>query len=175
MSERRNGVFLLAGEAKCLATGDEDGEIGARGEQLGHARGRLDHLLEVVEEEQEPPGPDVLGKRRGCAQLSRRLLEDELRIVDGGERHPEDAVRIGVRAKAGRLESEPRLTRPTWASQREQPDVVPCEELRDLGELLFAAQERRRGHRQVGPIETLEGRKVAPTELVDALRRREIL
>jgi len=45
----------------------------------------------------------------------------------------------------------------------------------DLSELALPAEERRRGHGQVGAVERLEGRKLALAELVHALGGGEVL
>ena len=52
---------------------------------------------------------------------------------------------------------------------------VPVEQADDFGQLALAAQERRRRHGQVRPIERFERRELATSELIDTLGSAEIL
>jgi hypothetical protein len=51
----RDGEIVLAGNAQQLATGDEHLEVGRGLQQVGNVRGSFQHLLEVVEEEEQMP------------------------------------------------------------------------------------------------------------------------
>ena len=71
--------------------------------QLGR---RLDHLLEVVEQEQELALADVLGEAvLGAERLGDRL-GDEGGIAQGGEADPEDARLVRGNERRGGLERE---------------------------------------------------------------------
>jgi len=52
---------------------------------------------------------------------------------------------------------------------------MPHEQCADVCQLLLAADEGRRGHRQVGLVQRLERRELGLSELEDALGSREIL
>jgi hypothetical protein len=51
---------VLAGEPERLAAGHEDAQRGAGTQQVGHGAGGLDDLLEIVEDEQRSPGPQMV-------------------------------------------------------------------------------------------------------------------
>ena len=55
------------------------------------------------------------------------------------------------------------------------PPASVEDRLQDVSQLLLAADERVRGEREVRAVEALQRRECAVTELVDALRGREIL
>jgi hypothetical protein len=86
LGQRLDLVLLLAGEAQRLTAGDEQGDSGSFAQELAERGRRLDHLLEVVEQEQralaaevddELVGSDCRGDRR----------ENALGIASSGERH----------------------------------------------------------------------------------------
>ena len=87
--ERRDPVDVLAGDAQRLAAGRQTARAGAGAQQrLGHAGRRLDHVLAVVEDQQELLGADrardTLG-RHGArsereAERARHGGRDELGI-----------------------------------------------------------------------------------------------
>ena len=58
--------------------------------------------------------------------------------------------------------------------ERQQPRAV-LQQRRDLGQLLLAAEERRRRYRQIRPVQRLEGWERAVAELVHALGSRQVL
>src|SRR5581483_10274018 len=105
----------------------------AASEQLAERRCGVEQLLEVVEQEQHP----ALADRRGEVALHTdhpgdRRLEQE-RVVDGGERNPEDAA-VELRDELGRhLEGEPRLAAAARADERDEPVLArERDELRQL-------------------------------------------
>ena len=71
----------------------------------------LDHLLEVVEQEEHLPLADVLGEPVLRAERLRDRLRHERGLAEGGEPDPED-TRLVRRDELRRgLESEPGLAR----------------------------------------------------------------
>ena len=85
---------------------------------------RLHHLLEVVEEAEHRLVRDVLGEAVLRAERLRRRREDERRIAQRRERHPPDAVGIGLGGQAGRLQRKPRLSGAARPGQGEQARVL---------------------------------------------------
>ena len=65
--------------------------MGQRLEQRAELWRRLDHLLEVVEQEQQLTLADVLDEAVLCAERPCNRLRDECRIAERGEPDPEDA------------------------------------------------------------------------------------
>ena len=72
---------------------------------------RLDHLLEVVEQEEHLALGDVLGEAVLRAERLRDRLGDERGVAQGGEPDPEDACLVLGHEGGGRLEREPGLAR----------------------------------------------------------------
>ncbi len=101
-----------------------------------------------------------------------RALE-ERRIAKRLERNPEDAVREGLGCVCGHLERESRLPAATRSRQRKQ--AVRADELTELLELSPTANERRLLDRQIRPVQRLQRRKLAVSELVQMLRRAQVL
>src|SRR5439155_10500566 len=85
--------------------------------------GGLDHLLEVVEQQQHPLPLEICGKR--LAKLFTRRFahrqrlrdprNDELWIPDRCKRDKEHAALESIQQLACDLEREPRLAGPSWA------------------------------------------------------------
>ena len=130
--ERRHGVLLLAGQVKRLPARDQQLEAGAGAEQLPQRAGRLDHLLEVVEQDEQPLVADVLGELGPRPERLRRRREHELRVPQRRKRHPPDALGIPLRAGRGCLEREPRLAAPARPGEGEQAHVLPREQPQHL-------------------------------------------
>ena len=118
---------------------------------------------------------DVLGEAVLGAERLRCRLEDELGVAQRSERHPPDPVREGVGGLCRGLQGEPGLPRPAGPGQGEQAGVLAGEEREHLGELALPAEEGGGRDGQVRPVERLERRELAVSELVDPLRRREVL
>ena len=135
----------------------------------------LHHLLEVVEEAEHRLVGDVLGEAVLRAERLRRGREDERRVAQRRERDPPHAVGVGVGGEAGRLQREPRLAGAARPGQGEEARVVCARSVDDLGELLLAAEEGCRWHRQVRAVQALERGEVGLSELVDALGSDEVL
>jgi hypothetical protein len=104
-----------------------------------------------------------------------RRFEHEVRVAKWRKRNPEDPIGIAVAGVRGRLQPEPRLAGAARSGQGQQADVLPREQLFNLLEFVLATEERRRGNRQVRPVQRPQGREVVVSQLVDALRRRQVL
>ena len=111
LGERRHRVLDLALDAQELAARDEQREVGAGLDERGELGRRLDHLLEVVEQEQQLALADVLGEAVLGAERLRDRLGDERRVAERGEPDPEDARLVLGHELGGGLEREPRLAR----------------------------------------------------------------
>ncbi|TMH45807.1 MAG: hypothetical protein E6H54_04540 [Betaproteobacteria bacterium] len=101
-------------------------------------------------------GPNELGRR-------------ELR-----EPNEEDAARERLKKLRPDLQAEARLATSSGPRESDQP-LGAEKHRRQLGELPHAADERIRSNRQVRRVQAPERRKVAVAELVNALRRCQIL
>ena len=94
--ERRHAIDVLARRAQRLAAGREDARVRTGAQQrLGHARRRLDHVLAVVEHEQEL----LAAQRRGHA-LRRAGAGWQREPERGGDRD-RDQLGIGQRRQLG--------------------------------------------------------------------------
>ena len=82
LRKRRHWVLHLARDPQQLAARDEELQIGAGLEQPSQLGGRLDHLLEVVEQEQQLALCDVLGQAVLRPKQLRDRLGHERRIAD---------------------------------------------------------------------------------------------
>ena len=109
------------------------------------------------------------------AERLRDGRQDELRVVERRERHPEDAVREAVGRGARRLQREACLADAARAGERQQARLARAQEVGERVELAGAAEERRRGDGQVGAVEALQRRELGAAELVDPLGRGEVL
>ena len=173
VDERRHGVLLLAAQMHRLATRHEHLQIRACADELGHVGGRGEEVLEVVEVDEQPLVGDVPDHVLGVERLRRRV-EHELRVAQRRERHPVHAVgeRFGDGARG--LQREPCLAAPACARQRQQTRAVE-QQRAHLRELSLPTEERRRRHGQVGAVEAPERRKLLVSQLVEPLRRGEVL
>ena len=101
---------------------------GTRTQEVGHERGGLDDLLEVVELKQE--SRVAQHRLRPCDQRLVDHLSHGQRLADGGshqrwitdrrERNDRDTIGEVIRHRCCRTQREPRLADPTRASQCEQ-------------------------------------------------------
>ena len=136
-----------------LAAGREELHGARRRERLREQRGGVEHLLEVVDHEEElllgEVRRELLPGRLVDAERLRDLRQDELGIGDRRERHEEDAVREVLDQLGRRLQREPGLPGAARPGQRDRADVGPAQELDHLGDLAVAPDERRRLHGQV--------------------------
>ena len=98
-----------------------------------------------------------------------------MRVAKRSERHPPEAVGVRLGRLGRRLDRKPGLSGTARAAQRQEPQVLSLQELHDRCKLELPPDHRRRGHRQVRPIEALERRELVLAELEDALGGAEIL
>jgi hypothetical protein len=164
--KRRDRVLDLSLYAEELARGDDEGEVGARRQELRKLGRGVDHLLKVVDEEQQL----ALGDVRGEAVLGPQRLRDRLGyerwVAQGGERDPEHACLVLRDKSGGRLEREPRLAGASWPCEREQTRTR-TDPREHLGELCLPPNEGTRRTGQVRVRDRLEGREGALAELED--------
>ena len=125
--EHGHGVRLLAAHAEAFPARDDDVEPGARLEQRRHLGRRLDHVLEVVEQEQEAAVADELVERGTAPECARRSREDVSGVAHLGERNPPDTVRILVCRGRDGLECQASLAAAARARERQQPHIVASE------------------------------------------------
>ena len=119
--ERRHSVLDFALDAQELAARHEHVQIGAGVEQRRKLGRRLDHLLQVVEQQEQLAFADVLGEAvLGSQRLGNRLAHQR-RVAQRGKADPEDARLVGRDERCRRLERESSLPRPARARQRHQP------------------------------------------------------
>ena len=144
-------------------------------EDCSHLGRGLDDVLEVVEQEQQAPPVDELGQRSAAAERPGGRRTDVRRIGERRKRHPPHTVGIRVRHLAGGVEREPRLPRSAGAGQRQETRVVAASSSPHVGELLLTPEELRRRDREVRPVQRLERRELVVAELVDPLRRAQVL
>ena len=175
LHERRNRVLALGREPQQLAARDDHPQVGARGGQPAKFWGRAEHLLEVVQYEQHPPVADMRGEVAVRADRRADRRQHDLRVTDGLQADPPDAVLVVVHCFRGCLDSEPRLPGAARPGQREQANLRVSEQLQDLAELLLAPDERCRLLRQIRLVERLQRRKVGVAELPDPLGRGQVL
>jgi hypothetical protein len=166
-----NGVFLLAGYVQRLAARHEQVKVGARRKERRELARRLEQVLEVVEEQEQPLVGDVLGEAVLRAERLGRRPEHELRVAERREWHPPNAVRIAVRERGRALHGEPRLTRTARTGEGKKAVLLVQEQRYDFAELAFAPEKRLRGNWEVCLVERLEWRKLFVPDLIDPLRR----
>jgi hypothetical protein len=157
--ERRRGfpgqrcqhVLVLARDAQAGPARYEQAYPRAGASDLDEERRRVDHVLEVVEYEQEARAVEVAGEvllalpqpeRPG----DRRL--DESRVGNRRERDGDDPVGEGVGARVRDGESQARLADSTRTGDREQTNVGTAQDLLDDRGLGVAADEPRRTRRE---------------------------
>ena len=192
--QRRHRQLLLAPQPQPGPAGDEDRQAGRGGEQLGDDRGGLEHVLEVVEHQQQPPLPQVVD--HGVAQRPLALLPHPQRRRDGrghegrvGQRRQvdePDPVGEGVEQLGRRLQRQARLADAARPGQRQQPGPRAgsvrsrAEQRRRPRQLVSPTEERRRLGREVGQstVERVErregGGQAGGDQLGDALRPVEV-
>ncbi len=132
------------------SAGDEELQLRRGREQLAERGCRLDEVLEVVEDEQQPLlGEEVLEalSDRGRAALpeSERLRDrgqDERGIGDRRQRDEEHALGEVLDELGGSLQREPGLARAARPGERQQTHVLPPQSLGDRSQLALAPDQR---------------------------------
>lgn len=149
---------MLAGEPEHCPAGDPYRQLRAGREEVGDEWGGINHMLEVVEDQQTPSFGEECGDERrgrlvtrfGNPQRPRDGRSDEGIAVDWSQGHEPDAVRevTGDGLRSG--DGEARLAHPTGARQRQQANVPLPQPIDDGGDLPLAPDEGRQGNRQMG-------------------------
>jgi hypothetical protein len=145
----RDGQQLLAGDPQRGATGGEDLQCRAGGEEGGDAGGGLDHLLDVVEEKQELTGLERRRHRRGQWPVSAFAHAERLgdrrrhqrRVADGGEVDEDGAVGEGRGDVVGDRQGEAGFADPAGAGQGQQGDGLLQQEGAGSSQLAFPAHQ----------------------------------
>jgi hypothetical protein len=173
--EHGHGEDVLARELQSLAARDHHVQLRALLQQRGDVGGRADHVLEIVEQQEQPPVADQRWEGRSATESAGCRLEDGGSVADRRERRPPDAVGIRVGGRSGGLQGEARLPGAARTDERQQPDVVARQERCKLAELPLPAEERCCRNRQVRPVERLQGAELPVAELEQPLGSREVL
>jgi hypothetical protein len=165
IAKRKHRVVDFAPDAQQLATRHEQSQVRTPFDERGELRRGIDHLLEVVEEQQELPLADVLQEPVLRPERLRDLVRDQYRVAERRQADPEDA-RLELRnERGGGLDREPSLARAARSGQRQQPGAV-LKQRRDLRDLRLPADERAGRPREIRVRDRLERREVAVPELV---------
>ncbi len=174
LGKRWHRILDLSLHAQERAARDEERQVGTCGEEGRELGRRLDHLLQVVEQEEQLALADVLGKPVLGAERLRDGLRDECGVAQGGEPGPEDASLVRGNERSCRLERKPGLAGTSGTGQRDQAGSA-LDSLEDLRELTLPADEGARRARQVRVRDGLERREGARAELEDRDRSLDVL
>jgi hypothetical protein len=152
---------VLAGDTQHGTTGDEDREVGAGDQQIGHQRTGVEQVLEVVQEEQCPAPPQELAHavldwspgNLSYAECAGYGPRDEHRRADRRERHEPDPIREPVGHVLRDPDRQPRLPDPARSRQRDQADAGPAQQVGHRRDLPLPADEAGERYRQgrLGP------------------------
>ena len=148
--QRGHRELLLPRQVQRRAAGDQDPRPSGGGEQVGDEAAGVEHLLHVVEDQQDVPLGKVAAEvfqQRGAA----RVLQPDAagdrhrhqrRVPHRGQRHEVHAVREVRLRPARQLDRQPRLAAAARPGQREQPRAG--QQASRLGQLALPAHEARR-------------------------------
>jgi hypothetical protein len=131
----------LAVDPHQLPAGDEQAQVGTGLQHRSQLDGRIHHLLQVVEHEQELLLADV---RRQLLLRPQRLgdrVDDQFWISHRRQPDPEHAGAELAHQLPRRLERQSRLPRPTRAGERHDPRRLVLNERDNLRHLLLAPHE----------------------------------
>ena len=147
--QRRHAELVLALDAQRGAARDHELALRRGGQQAAELGRGVEHLLEVVDHEQDR----VPRQHRGRLALARAerlgdLGRDQRRVLEARQRDEPGAVGELRREPVRELEREVRLADPARAGQREQPDVRVAQQLGRGRQVVLAAEQRRRRERQ---------------------------
>jgi hypothetical protein len=135
----------------------------------------VDHVLEVVEQEQEALGVDLAGQVSLGAEHFSSSRKHERRVGQGGERHPPDPLGVALGGCCRRLQGQAGFAGSARARERHQPNVVTRQQFARLRELAVPAHERRRRDGEVRLVKRLQTRELGVAELPDPLLCRQVL
>ena len=158
LGQGRDREQSLAADAQRGPAGDQGGDPRSGREQAGHlGRGR-DHLLEIVQDQQDAAGLPGIGQGAlpglPRSDVHRGRLgdggQDEIGMEDGLQWGEDDAVEPGGGGRA-QMEGEAGLAHPGGADQGDQALPGIGEQGGDLGDRVFAPDQGRQGDRQHRP------------------------
>ncbi len=184
LAHRRRRVDPFTGDSQSFSRRHDRCHGWAGRHERADRVGRGGHqVLQVVDDHEEPAvrksSDEVVHPRpvRALSHADRGCHggEHERRIAYGGERHPPDPVRIGIRCCGGRLQCEPRLARAAGAYQRHEAHVGIREHGGHHRQLRLPPKERCRWNRKVRPVHAAYRREARLPELEHTLRSGEIL
>ncbi len=177
--ERRDGKLLLSSDMQCGAAGHQHFEPGTASQQRCYLDGSPDHLLKVVQQQQE-----IFLSQRGTHQVEQRLTwglfeekrlsnggRDQPRIADGGQVHEIDAIAELLQEFGCHLQAQTGFAGATRSRKREQAHVFALEQVSDSGHLPLASNQWCELDWQVMgvDIERPQGRKIGRQGLDDQL------
>ncbi len=127
---------LLPRDLQPYAAGDEHGEPGTGGQERGHQRSGLDHLLKVVQDEQEVTVLQGDSKEVGQwlvtsgthPQNPSECREDEVGVSDRGEGNQDHPIGKAACQFFGHPQGEPRLADTPRTGQGDQPHSILSEQ-----------------------------------------------
>ena len=179
--QRRRAATRLVGQPERLAAGGDDRHLRARPQAVGHLGGRVEHVLAVVEAQQQPP-PRELGAQRGRlaarrvdehAGRLRHRAADLLRVRERPELDPPHAVGPAAGLLSRRAGPSSRVLPlppgPAIVSSRAAGHAGV-----QVGELRLAPDERRRPAREVVRRRVERARRRPVLEREHPQRRREV-
>ncbi len=157
----RTGIFAFGPQVQPFPARQQQPEPGASGESRSQYEPGVEHVLEVVDDEEHVPvgqRPDeLLGCLRradvgGAGRLQHRR-SDQGWIPDVGEIHERHTVREARGCCCRHGDREPRLADAGWTGEREQPRVGSGQQPVEGRHLVVAPDERvrRRGERTTFP------------------------
>ena len=117
----------------------------------------------------------MLGELAFRAQRRADRGQDELHVPDRLQPDPPDAVLVLLDHLGRCLHRQPRLAGAARTGQRQQPPVLAPQQAEHLPEFLLTPDERRGLHRQVRLVQRLERRERRLANLVQRLRRGQVL
>ena len=125
--------------------------LGQRTKQCRDSWRRLDHLLDVVEDQQQVLSPQdcsqLLGQRPvaelGQVQRLGDRRQDELGIADRGQRDEDHPICEKALHANGNLLGEARLAHATRSGQRHQPNIISLQKVADRRDVSLAADQWR--------------------------------
>ena len=140
---------MFASHPQWFATGDEHDEVGAALQQDVQVGCRRQHLLEVVDDEKQPPPLETLdelisggGVRRVAnSQRARDCRNYQLRLCDRRQIDARNLVHEFVSERD--CESQSRFAHTASTGERQQPDLSGSQPSQDPGNLGGASDERR--------------------------------
>ena len=154
--QRQDRVFPLGPQPEHRAAGGQDRQLRAAGQQLAQVGRDLDHLLQVVQDQQPGAVAERLGQRL-CRRARPRQVGAR-RPADGGQDQPGIGDRVQRHEHGARAEPvpqplayrhrQPGLADPARPGQRHQPHPGLPEQIGHLADGPLPPEQQCRAHRQ---------------------------